>query len=180
MKLMPLPSAEYLHACFVYEDGALTWRVRPREHFRSNRAHNMWNAKFAGKRAGFPMVGGRYRQVGINGNKFLEHRVIAAMHGIPTDAEIDHRDRTASNAVSNLRPATRSQNMRNTEGWAKKATRVGVFQRENGKWTAYIRADGKHKNLGTFETEEDAGKARESAERVFYGQFAAHAGEVQC
>jgi hypothetical protein len=118
------------------------------------------------------MVGMDYRQVGIDGVRYLEHRVIAAMFGIPTDKMIDHKDRTGRNAVENLRSATQQQNTWNSDGWKKKESRVGTWLKSNGRWVAYIRVDGAMKHLGTFGSESEAVAARIGAERLYYGEFA--------
>ena len=51
---MPGFAIEDLRQCFDvdFETGQLRWRVRPREHFLSERAWNIANAKCAGKSAG--------------------------------------------------------------------------------------------------------------------------------
>jgi hypothetical protein len=172
MKMLALPKQEYLHDCFTYQDGCLYWKWRPLGHFSRPHVHAVWNAKFAGTRAGRQMVVGHYRQVGLDTVRYLEHRLIAAMHGIPTDKVIDHKDRTGNNRVENLRPATQSQNVMNGTGWRKKASRVGTHQNKNGTWVAYIKANGKHRHLGTYKTEAEAAAARIAAERIYYGEFA--------
>lgn len=172
--MKPIPSAHHLAECFTYIEGALYWRQRPREHFRTARACNMWNAKFAGKRAGRPMPCQPYpyRQIGLDGHRYLEHRIIAAMHGMPTTACIDHIDGDVSNNhIANLRSATATQNARNNPGWKKKALRVGVSRLSNGKFVAYIRRDGRHVTLGRFSAEEDAVQARIAAEKAAFGGF---------
>ena len=174
MTFLPLPAAEYLSECVNYEDGALIWKTRPVHHFSAPRVAAMWNAKNAGNRAGRKMPQGNYRQLAIDGVRYLEHRVIAAMHGIDTSQTIDHRDRDpTNNRVSNLRAASQAQNSRNQTGWAKKSSRVGTWQTANGRWIAYIRAQGKHTHLGTFASEGEAIAARCTAEDTHYGEFAA-------
>jgi hypothetical protein len=172
-RLLPLPPAEYLAECFRYEDGVLFWRRRPDTHFKCQRSANIWNSKFPEKRAGRQMPNGAYRQVAVDGIRYLEHRVVAAMHNMPLDQFIDHRDRCGDhNRIENLRPATPSQNMRNNSGWSKKSSRVGVHQKQNGRWTAYIRTSAGHLHLGTFLTEERAIEVRREAEATHYGEFA--------
>lgn len=118
------------------------------------------------------MVDCEYRQIGLNGIRYLEHRLIAAMLGIDTSNLIDHKDGSGSNLSTNLRPATHSQNMRNNAGWSKKKERIGVQKRPNGKWTASIRTECRKRHIGTFDTEAEAIAARLGAERVYYGEFA--------
>ena len=176
MKILKMPTSEHLHECFVYSGGDLYWKYRPESHFKKQRTANMWNAKFAGKRAGRKMAGMDYRQVGVDGVRYLEHRVIAAMFGVSTDACIDHKDRTGRNEIENLRPATQQQNSWNNEGWKKKSSRVGTWEKKNGKWVAYIRVGGSMRHLGTFSSESEAVAARVGAERLYYGEFAISSG----
>jgi len=63
-----LPDQAYLVACFSYdrETGALVWRYRPREHFASTRAQNVWNARFPGTIAGKVSEEG-YINIYVNG-----------------------------------------------------------------------------------------------------------------
>lgn len=173
MKILNLPEKEFLHECFFIVDGALIWKTRQKTHFNSQRSWAMWNAKFAGKIAGRKMHLSNYRQVGVSGVRYLEHRIIAKMLGIDSEQRIDHIDGNGlNNKIENLRPVTQSQNGMNTLGWSRKSLRVGVYIRSNGKFTASCRVDGKQKNLGTFETYKDAVCARVEAENKYYGQFA--------
>ena len=48
----------------------------------------------------------------------------------------------------------------------------GVHRRENGKWRAAIRFNGKLKNLGTFEDETDTARAYNAAAIAIFGDFA--------
>ena len=178
MKPLSLPNNDYLLSCFKYDSGALYWLERPKEHFRTKRAHGMWNAKNAGKRAGRQMIGkATYRQIGLDGVRYLEHRLIAALFGISVSNLIDHRDGNGlNNHPGNLRAATHSQNMKNNSGWSKKSEPCGVHLKANGRWVAYIRADGKHKHLGTFTTQAEALSVRRSAEQRHYGEFASARG----
>lgn len=171
--MKPIPERPYLEECFIYQDGELYWKVRPPHHFSSKRTTNMWNAKFAGSRAGRQMSGREYRQVGLDGARYLEHRLVAALHGMRTDLYVDHIDRNGmNNRIENLRPATQTENMRNNGGWKKKPLRHGIHKKANGRYTAHIRTADGHKHLGTFATEAEAIHARTEAEADIYGEFA--------
>lgn len=169
----PLPPREYLNQCFTYQDGTLIFKIRPKEHFDKQRTWAMWNAKFSGKRAGRQMPNIPYRQVMVGKVRFLEHRVIAAMHGLDLTNWIDHIDGDGlNNRVENLRPATLSQNQRNQRGWKGKQTRVGVHKKSNGRYVVLLRVEGRSKSFGTFIREADAVAARVAAEKLHYGEFA--------
>lgn len=50
--MMALPDVAYLRECFDLDcsSGLLTWKVRPREHFRTARGWRTFNAQMAGRR----------------------------------------------------------------------------------------------------------------------------------
>jgi hypothetical protein len=52
MKIIPLPSLEYLQECFEYnrDTGELFWKVRPLHHFIDDRAWKSCNTRYAGKK----------------------------------------------------------------------------------------------------------------------------------
>jgi hypothetical protein len=171
-----MPSAAYLSECFVYVDGVLYWRRRPRQHFISDASHLNWNAKHAGKIAGRQMTGkGAYWQVMVDGLRYLNHRVIARMFGLSVDGVIDHIDRNVlNNRIENLRACTHRQNTLNNGGWRKRSLHRGVYQSgeaSRGRWIAMIKIDGKNRSLGTFSTIEEAAEARRAGERKHYGEF---------
>jgi hypothetical protein len=103
------------------------------------------------------------------------HRVILERMGFRDFAECDHANQDKlDNCRHNLRPATRCQNQRNknklrnnTSGY------IGVYwNKQQSKWMAYIRIDGKLKHLGYFDDKEDAARARDMAAIVHHGEFA--------
>ncbi len=50
--------------------------------------------------------------------------------------------------------------------------RVGVhWSRKNEKWCAMIGFDGKHINLGYFDTLEEVVACRRNAEKIYFGEF---------
>lgn len=170
----PMPSKAHLDECFAYDGERLIWKHRPRNHFASHRSWAMWNAKFAGSVAGRTMLSGKHRQIGIDGFRYLEHRIIAAMVGISTDSLIDHVDGNGlNNRKDNLRPASVAQNSRNNIGWKNRDLPTGVYRSKTGRFTAAIRRHGKQCHLGTFATAEAARKARVAAEAIYYGEFSA-------
>lgn len=172
MKMLKLPEKNFLHECFSIVENNLIWKTRPKSHFNSQRSWAMWNAKFAGEIAGRKMYMSNYRQVGVSGVRYLEHRIIAKMLGIESEERIDHIDGDGlNNKIENLRTVTQSQNGMNNIGWGRKPLRVGVYIKNNGKFTASCTVDGSQKHLGTFETYKEAVSARVAAENKYYGKF---------
>lgn len=176
-----LPDRDYLLQCFVYdaESGAVTWRVRPAQHFEGNGRDASWlaacwNAKWAGKRAGKEFRFSRitYRRIGLCKKQYLEHRIVWKMITGNEVGSIDHRDADGTNnRWSNLRPATRAQNSSNARQWLKKALPKGVRARASG-FEARITANKTVFHLGLFNTPEEAAAAyREAADRL-HGEFA--------
>ena len=100
------------------------------------------------------------------------------MHRIILDAKkgqlVDHRNHDClDNRRSNLRLATQSQvhaNRKISFG-SSKYKGVSWFDR-TGKWVVYIRIQGKQKNVGYFETEEEAARAYDAKARELFGEFA--------
>lgn len=85
--------------------------------------------------------------------------------------EVDHVDGDGlNNRRSNLRFATRSQQMMNRRGWGKSRF-VGVCP-IGDRWQAYIAKDGRQYNLGHFDTEEEAAIARDTAALNLHGEYA--------
>jgi hypothetical protein len=109
---------------------------------------------------------GRYK-----GKLVLMHRLIL---GFPP-SKIDHRNGNGlDNRRENLRRATHSQNVRNgmkrscnTSGY------IGVhFHKANRKWVAYVGLRYHVNYLGSFNTAEEAARARDEAAKKLHGEFA--------
>lgn len=88
--------------------------------------------------------------------------------------DLDHIDglRT-NNRISNLREATRSQNLQNKRKQRNNASGfIGVsFNKERNKWDARLKAQGKQICLGLFKTAEEAAQAYEEAAANYFGEF---------
>jgi hypothetical protein len=117
-----------------------------------------------------------HRQIRFKMRLYLAHRLAWVMtHGRWPDREIDHINRNRSdNRLSNLRECSHRENSANRSMYKNNKSGVlGVcYYPKYQKWVAYIRADGRHKSLGYFDSLEDAEKARKDAEATFYGKFA--------
>lgn len=172
-----LPPAEFLRECFYYnpETGELYWRERPLHHFSSPRQHKSFNTRFAGKRAftasniGYPY--GRLTYNGVQ-RAYLAHQLIWKMvYDQDPPGDIDHKDMDRSNnRLSNLRVATRSENLHNSTARANRSGYKGVSQNGSGYMAKITRA-GRQIYLGTFVTALEASRAYAAAAKEIYGRF---------
>lgn len=161
---------KYLKECLHYnpDTGALTWKKRPRSHFKGGAGFENYHRQFFGKSAGSVSRNG-YLKVMLNGKQYPAHRIcFAIMTGSYPDGMIDHVNGCrADNRFSNLRVTDRVQNMRNMVTYSSNTSgHVGVVQiKDTGKFRAYINSHkNKRKFLGNFDTFEDAVQARKKAE----------------
>ncbi len=134
------------------ETGVLRWRTRP-----SNRIG-------AGAEAGTLHPDG-YRIVRINGRGYPAHRLawLLATGEWPLQF-LDHRNGVRNdNRLSNLRPASPSENSQNLHGplSSNRTSRfLGVcWKRKEQRWRAQIQVNGVRRDLGLYSTEEAASRA---------------------
>ena len=168
-KLLALPSVKYLRQCFDYnqETGELSWKVRPREHFKTKSAWKMCNTDWAGKLAGSVNKG--YRQACVNGVNYRISRIVTKwMTGKEPLKTVDHRDTDPGNDKwSNLRPAThREQSWNRRFRKTNKSGFRGVSPHDAG-WAVFMA----HRYLGTFATREEAAAFFEAEARRIHGEF---------
>jgi hypothetical protein len=145
---------ELLH--YDPETGAFTWRVR-----RNQYAH-------AGDRAGRISPRNGYRYINIRHHLYLAHRLaFFYVRGKWPSHDIDHvNGRRDDNRWSNLRPVTRGENMQNLRaGHADNKTGLLGVAPVRNRFGAYIRANGRNKYLGSFDTPEEAHAAYLEAKR---------------
>lgn len=172
-------SVEMLRQILDYdpETGALTWRERPVSMFTDNGTGGAdgnaarWNGKNAGKPALSTITNG-YKHGPIFNQCQYAHRVAWAIyHGAWPEDRLDHinHDRT-DNRISNLRVVSAEENSRNQRPTAKAVARgaLGIsWDRENQKWRAFIRANGRRVCLGRYAKKNDAVAARRKAEALY-------------
>lgn len=148
------------------ETGVFTWRVRGKRWFDTDRNHQSWNAKNAGKRAGsikaYRKGGYLGRVIGIFGRLYNEHRIVWMwMTQDPMPEQIDHVNRNGTdNRWINLRDSSHSGNARNHSKRRDNSSGfTGVYwSKDTGKWRAGCRVDGEMNWLGLFSDIEDAGR----------------------
>lgn len=102
----------------------------------------------------------------------LIHRLIM---GNPPGLDIDHKEpaERLDNRRSNIRVATRTQNLHNMRPRVGASRFKGVgWRKQDNCWAANIRIDGQLHHLGGFHSEEEVAKVYEEAARYHFGEFA--------
>lgn len=117
-----------------------------------------------------------YRRVFINGGYYAAHRILWAMeHGEYPSAEMDHiNGDKEDNRLSNLRPATKSQNAANRHQPRRKH-HVGLPRGVTlfgSRFQAQICVNRKVHYLGLFQTPQEAADAYTKAALELHGEFA--------
>jgi hypothetical protein len=116
-----------------------------------------------------------YEQIRYMGKSYLAHRLAwYFVYGHWPDKQIDHINGIKTdNRISNLRLATRSENIRNRPAYKNTLSGLkGVYwQSQLKKWQAIIIIDGRGKSLGTFKDKNDASMAYEKAAKERDGDF---------
>lgn len=171
-----VPSPETLRDLLRYEPetGRLYWKARPREMFGTEHHWKTWNTRFADKEAMTANTLG-YLCGNINYVRHQAHRVAWAIYyGEWPEGDIDHINLIRSdNRISNLRLATKSENLRNIRRFSSNTSGYkGVsLHKKTGRWVARISTGTKYKHLGLFDDKEDARAAYMDAARKHHGEF---------
>jgi len=171
----PLPSADYLRECFMYdaETGVLTWKERSREHFATANAWSTWNSKFAGTTAGWVHSKKGYHTVSVDWCGYKKTRLIWKwVTGEEPPHEIDHKDRNpGNNRWANLRESTPREQSYNRVRKAINPTGHRGVAPYGTKFRAQITWKGVPWRSIHFDTPEEAAIAYEDMASVLHGEF---------
>ncbi len=163
---MPLTQA-LLKSLLSYdpETGIFTWLVQP-----SYRAQISDVAGSINKNG--------YRTIQIKGRKHKAHRLAHLyMTGEWPPFDVDHEDEDkANNRWTNLRPATRSQNMLNKRSRSDNKSGVKGVSWDNRRkmWHVQLQLLGKKLHVGHFAALETAKAAIQQSRSKLHGEFANH------
>lgn len=109
-------------------------------------------------------VGGGYPRVCVDGKQILLHRYVFG--DISKGNQIDHVDRNPLNCkLSNLREVTPSQNLQNTK------YKGCYFHKRSKKWVVRLTIDGKRKEIGRFDAEQDAIECYLESKLIHHKEF---------
>lgn len=112
-----------------------------------------------------------YVHATIKGKDVLLHRYLV---GAQEGKQVDHiSGDKLDNRKSNLRICSALENNKNTK--ISKLNTSGIkgvhYDKHAKKWRAVITCNGKYMHLGLFTSMEDAGKARQKAEKLYFGEY---------
>lgn len=166
-------SQEDLCSMLEYDEktGSLFWKQRP----PTTPHAKAFNARYPGKKVGRPARNGYLTfSVRLNGElrPLLAHRAIFLMKRGYLPEFIDHINRVKSdNRIENLRESSRQLNEANKKPGKRNSSgyKGVVFDVARQRWAAYIRVDGKSKNLGRFDCVDDAEMAYNAAAAQAFG-----------
>lgn len=143
------------------DTGHLTWRTTRRG--RNGKSNS-------GDRAGSATLSNGYLRISLFGKSYLQHHIVwLLVYGELPVLDIDHINGIKTdNRIHNLRQVSRSvhlQNLRQPKRNGKSGfLGVSLFKR-TGKYTAEITVNYKKKNLGYFDSAEQASEAYLSEKR---------------
>lgn len=172
-----LPSKQYLERRVEYNPatGKFHWKMRPVTDFANKQAWAAWNTKYAGAAAGSRSPDG-YLMLAFPVGKFLAHRVAwKLLTGKDPADKIDHRNGDCTdNRKTNLRQASTAQNNHNSAVSTANTSGVkGVsWNKQNGKWVAYVKLGGVQRYLGLFTDLREAAAAVCVARKQLHREFA--------
>ena len=133
-----------------------------------------------GKTAG-DVAGGKrpsgYWAVGVFGKRVQAHVIVWELHNgpVPDGMDVEHIDRDRANCkLSNLRLATRTQNMQNTVAHRDSSTGFKGVSKEGNKYHAYVNLNGKRYHTRTTTLEDAVEWVRKKREEIHDSEFMRH------
>lgn len=168
MKPTPIDVAEMQRLFYIDKDNHLRNKIR-----RGNQMPGALAGNYVPRGDGM-----LYIQISINNKNYYAHRIIWAMRkgrDLPSNKTIDHKDpiyvewkgkKVLSNAKSNLRLATQSEQCHNREG-----AKGCYFRKDVNKWYSEFSHLGRRIYLGYFHTQEAARAAYKEAKNDACGRF---------
>ena len=164
VKALPHPSLLREKLMYSPMEGVLRWRTAPKQ--SSVRDGDVFGSVMSLKSSNGTR---QYRMGRIGGVDYYAHRLIwRYMTGDdPGVFFVDHINRDGlDNRFENLRLVTRSENLQNQEGHARRESKFkGVYKSKsrgkwNGRWWGQVRRNGiLFSTKGSFETQEEAYEA---------------------
>jgi hypothetical protein len=148
---------------YIPETGMFFWKERSDRYFSNSGSAYLWNYENSGREVAQKRNPLNYRVIRLFGKSILAHvAALAIVNGKWPEQDVDHiNGQKSDNRLCNLREVPRFVNQRNRV-MAENNTSgcTGVYKTKNGKFAAKIIKI----HLGTFETFEDAVKARQEAQ----------------
>ncbi len=150
--------------------GIVTKKLRPREHFPTERSYITHKFCSAGMVASHNSCGYVGLSAKVDGKvyKLQAHRLVYSMfHNERAPDVIDHADQNRSNnSISNLRPSNKSHNAQNTKLISRNRSGImGVwYDKARNAYQVYIDSQGERLRLGRRKSFLDACCLRKSAE----------------
>ena len=138
--------------------GRFRWRVRH-------------GSRFPAGEAGTLRPSG-YHSIQVDGVTHYSHRLAwLYVHGEHPTGDIDHHNgNPADNRIANLRQRPHRENI--WRAIARHMSGTTGVRRQRGKWQARITVNGRHYNLGTYDTRKEASAAYKCAFRLLRGELA--------
>ncbi len=155
------------------DTGIVFWKWRNPTELKDRQ----WNGRFGGKQVGSLRKDG-YLRTGFNfqgkTTYVLVHRIVWAFYnGEWPKLDVDHVNQNKSdNLPSNLRLATRPQNIANRKQKSTSEYKGVRFDKRKGSYQARIMFEGKAINLLNTKDPIEAAKAYDAAARKYYGEYA--------
>lgn len=149
----------------VYQPDTGKFFFRPRSSHTGARSAS-FNTRLAGAETGLTRTEKGYLCLSLLDRKYKAHRVAYALMTGEWPHEIDHINGVRDdNRWCNLRNVSRRENRANTYGWSKttKSVYIGVTKNKaSPRWIAQATINYKNHYIGSFSTELEAAKARDT------------------